>query len=281
MATFRAQLQANLPHLSQKEQQLAKYLLHEQKDINEMSIQSISAATKVSTATISRFGKKMGYASFQALRLALAQEGADEYSNNLFEEINDSDSLQNMAQKIFTSNIDTLKSTSSDLNDRDLNKAIELILHAETLGIFGLGASNVVALDGYHKFLRTYITLSYAADFHMQLMGMTRLTEKDTAIIISHSGTDQDAIELAKVAQEHGVPIILITGARNAPLTKYAAVVFQAIAEETQYRAEAVHALIAQISLMDTLFVLTAVKKHDSSADILEKIRETIKQTRE
>jgi DNA-binding MurR/RpiR family transcriptional regulator len=59
-----------------------------------------------------------------------------------------------------------------------------------------------------------------------------------------------------------------------------ATVLLVAIAEETQYRVEALHALIAQLSLMDTLFILCAVQLDQGAAAVLEQIRATIHKTR-
>lgn len=278
MGTFRAHLQANRSRLGDKELQLADYLLTHQTTASQLSIQALSAATGVSTATVSRFAKRLGYPGFQALRVALAQLPTS--PPPLFEEISDTDSMLEMAQKIFALNAAALQTTSAALNEETLAAAVHAITVAHTVGLFGLGASNIVALDGYHKFLRTQLTLSYASDYHMQLMAMTRLAPGDCAILVSHSGTDADALALAAIAHETGVRLIVITGAANSPLAQRADVVLVALAEETQYRDEALHALIAQLSLMDTLFMLTAVKSAPATANLLARIRQTIQNTR-
>jgi DNA-binding MurR/RpiR family transcriptional regulator len=87
-------------------------------------------------------------------------------------------------------------------------------------------------------------------------------------------------LALAQVAHDHEVPLIVITGAAKSPIAKLADVVFVAIAEETQYRVEALHALIAQMSLMDTLFMLCAVSMDEGSTAVLANIRQAIEKTR-
>ena len=99
--------------------------------------------------------------------------------------------------------------------------------------------------------------------------------------MVSHTGTDRDALALAQVAHEQHVPLIVISGAPKSPVAKLADVLLVAIAEETQYRVEALHALIAQISLMDTLFILCAVQLDEGSAAVLDQIRKTITKTRQ
>ncbi|MCI1987372.1 MAG: MurR/RpiR family transcriptional regulator [Lactobacillus sp.] len=277
MHNFALQFQANRQRLSTKERTLGQFLLQNQQAASTWSISTLSTKTNISTATISRFAKNLGYPNFQSLRLALAMPQG---KHQLFEEIGDHDSLLTMADKVFGANIDALQATASNLTENQLQHAVTLLTQAKQVGLYGLGASNLVALDGYHKFLRTPITTNYASDFHMQLMSITRLTPADCAVIISHTGTDRDALALAQVAADHHVPLIVISGAPKSPIAKLATVLLVAIAEETQYRVEALHALIAQLSLMDTLFILCAVQLDQGAAAVLEQIRATIHKTR-
>ncbi|WP_225048441.1 MurR/RpiR family transcriptional regulator [Lacticaseibacillus kribbianus] len=277
MPDFNALLQANRPHLSHKEQALGDYLSHHAAAASTQSLTALAQASGVSTATLSRFAKALGYANFQALRVALAQAPAHP---PLFAEIDDGDAPLAVAHKLFALNQTALAATVDRLDEKTLTRAVALIVGAKTLGLFGLGASNLVALDGYHKFLRTPVNVAYTTDYHMQLMAATRMTAQDAAIVISHTGKDQDALRLAQVLQGNGTPLIVITGNARSPLATLADCLLVAVAEETEYRAEAMHALIAQLSLMDTLFVLAASATDADSAQVLDAIRRTIAGTR-
>ncbi|WP_262315811.1 MurR/RpiR family transcriptional regulator [Lacticaseibacillus parakribbianus] len=277
MPDFNALLQANRPHLSQKEQGLGDYLVQHAAAASTMSISALAQVTGVSTATLSRFAKALGLANFQALRVALAQAPAH---LPLFEELDASDAPLAVAKKLFALNQTALAATADRLDAATLEQATGLITGAKTLGLFGLGASNLVALDGYHKFLRTPIDVAYTMDYHMQLMAATRLGEQDAALVISHTGIDLDALALAETLQHNQVPLIVITGDARSPLAAKADCLLVAVAEETEYRAEAMHALIAQLSLMDTLFVLAASATDTDSAKVLDAIRGTIAKTR-
>lgn len=274
MSNFALRLHAYQNNLSDKENKLAKYLLTNQTAISHSTISELSAQTGISTATISRFAKNLGFTNFQDLKLNLVQTEAED---NLLVEIDPDDSPKTIAEKTFASNIDALKATENTLNNADLVKCVDLILQAKHLGLFGLGASNVVALDGYHKFLRTSIDVIYVEDFHMQLMNATRLTASDVMLLISHSGENRDAIALAKLAKARHTPIILITSSANSTLANIADVKLVSIAEESMYRTEALHALIAQISIIDALFMMTAIK---TDRKIALEIRQEIEKTR-
>lgn len=278
MPNFQLQLQIYHDKLSVTELSLAHFITAHQKEASQLSISKLSKRTEISIATISRFAKKLGYANFQSMRVALAKDTST--PAQLFEEISPDDSTLAMAQKVFTSNIEALKMTRINLDSDDLNQAVDLIVGCKRLGIYGLGASNIVALDGYHKFLRTAINVFYSADYHMQLMSITPLLPEDAAIIISHSGEDADALALAQIAHDNHVPLIVITSAPTSHLARLADVYLVSVADEARYRTEALHALIAQMSIMDALFMISAVKTNNQSALLIEEIRHQIKQTR-
>ena len=280
MHDFLVQLQIYKPNLSRQEKKLADYLQQHPDRASHANIAELSAITGVSTATISRFAKALGYPSFQALKMALVQS-TPEPDHTLFAELSPDDSVEMLAHKIFTSNIDALRTTLTNLDSAALTKAVDWITHAHQLGLFGLGASNLVALDGYHKFLRTAIPVVYAADYHMQLMAATHLTAADAMILTSHSGKDKDAIALAELAKKQNVPLIVITGAPGSHLAKMADAAFVAVAEESRYRTEALHALIAELSLMDTLFMISAIQTNSQTAPLFRRVRSTIDATRQ
>lgn len=266
-------------HLSEKYRQIADYILKQNTFDAHLTIQDFAAACQVSTATISRFAKVLGFTNFQALKLALIAK--EPLKSPLFHEISTDDSFTTMAEKIFASNSNALQATWSLLTETQLQKAVALINHATLLSLFGLGASGIVAQDGYHKFLRTTIPTIYNQDYHMQLMQATKMTKHDCAILISHSGQNKDALELARILKQNKVPLIVITSFGNSTLAKLGDVTLLSISEETNYRAEALHALIAQISLIDSLFMMVAVNNSDQTEQTFHEIRAEIDRTRQ
>lgn len=272
-------LRSYYDNFSEKYKQIADYIFQETQFNQRLTIQEFAANCGVSTATISRFAKILGFDNFQAFKMALLTKEAT--TSPLFHEINKNDSFTTMAEKIFTSNSNALKATWSLLTEEQLQKAVALINRAHLLSLFGLGASGIVAQDGYHKFLRTSIPTVFNQDYHLQLMQATKLTNQDCAIIISHSGQNKDALELARILKERQVPLIIITSFGNSSLAKLGDITLLSISEETNYRAEALHALIAQISLIDSLFMMVAVNNGQETEQSFKEIRAEIDRTRQ
>lgn len=265
--------------LSHSEKKVANYLMDNQIKAAQLSIQELSEEINVSTATLSRFAKKLGYQSFQKLKIALSIPPENENSELLSDLSSDDDALT-IAKKVFAANITSLKDTEKFLDRDKLEAALSLLTQADKTAFFGLGGSQIVALDAYHKFMRTSLDGEYQSDYHLQLMLATKLTEHDCAIVISHTGRNREILQLCELLQENQVPIICITSYASSPLAKIAKVTLLAFAEETSYRSEAVSAMQAQFSLVDSLFMLYSVANFSNNSQARKKIREAIKKTR-
>ena len=260
---------------------IADYLLKHPQTSSALTITDLAKETNSSISSISRFAKKLGFNNFQELKInLLTSTNEKKEANNLFQEINPSDSLKDMAKKIFTSNISALNATIDTISQKQLENVLEIITQKTSIAFFGLGASAIVALDGYHKFLRSDKTPLFANDYHMQLMMATTLKANSCAVIISHSGENKDALRIAQKLKEKNIATIGITSYGNSSLTKIVDVTLLSISEETNYQDEALHAIIAQISLIDTLFVLTAMTDDLQTTDVFQEIRATINDTR-
>ncbi|GKQ43395.1 transcriptional regulator [Companilactobacillus sp. RD055328] len=262
--------------LNGKYLQIADFLLNNQFDEN-LSIQRLAKDCDVSPATISRFVKILNLKNFQSLKLALLNR---KINFPIYHGIDKDDSYLEIAQKTFSANIAALNSTIALLDEKSLEQAVSCIINSNVVALFGLGASEIVAQNGYHKLLRTATNVTHATDYHMQLMQATRLQERDCAIIISHSGENKDILEIAKVLHDNSVPMIVITSFGNSAITKYATFTLLSISEEKNFRVDALHALIAQMSIIDSLFMMIAVRSGKKTDEVYQSIRAEINKTR-
>lgn len=265
--------------LSDKEKRIADYISAHPADIVHGTISTISEALDVADATVFRFCKRLGFKGFQAFKIALASEQINE-SDSIHAHISKDDSEFVIAQKVFTSNIQALKDTAAILDETQMNLANHILNQAKTIAFFGIGGSSVIAMDAYHKFMRSPLNCLFNIDSHFQLMQAAKLTKDDCAVIISHSGINKDILNIANVAKETGAKLIVITSYSIAPLAKLADALLLSTAEETDYRSEALASRITQLSLIDALFVNTMFKNNPNSTKSLEEIRHAIAKTK-
>ena len=267
------------PGFGASSQKIADFLINNLPDSNHRSIQELADEIDTSISTISRFAKRIGYDNYPELQLAIKQQldNPDQVSAD----IDKHDSNMLVAEKVFRSNSSSLNKTFDLLSESSLNQAVELIAHCQQLIFFGLGASEVVALDGYHKFLRTQVESVFNSDYHMSLMQAAKMDEKDCAIVISHSGQNLDTLKMARILKENHVPIIVITSFSSSALAQLGTVTFYSASDDSKYRSQALSSLISQMSIIDCLYMSVMRDEARHNSPKLSRINSVIEQTRE
>jgi DNA-binding MurR/RpiR family transcriptional regulator len=267
------------PRFSEKEKQIADYIFKNPEKIVHGTINEVAEDLGVADATVFRFCKRIGFKGYHAMKIALASETITPIKE-IHEKITDEDNEWEIAEKVFKSNIQTLEYTLQLLDRSTIEKAVELISTADRVHFFGTGGSSVIAMDAFHKFIRTGIKAYAYTDTHFQLMAASQLTPKDLAVVISHSGTNIDTINILNAAIENGAKVIGMTSFPKSPISQKAEVVLLTSSEETDYRSEALTSRIAQLSIIDALYVNIMVKNKELSKESLEKVRKAISKTR-
>lgn len=267
------------PRFSEKEKKIANYILESPEQIIHSTINEVADDLNVADATVFRFCKRIGFKGYQAMKIALASEIMTPIQQ-IHEEITEQDNEKTVAEKIFKSNHRSLENTLQILESDALKRAVSLLLNARRVEFFGIGGSAVIAMDAYHKFLRTGIQAFAFIDTHFQLMSASQLTTDDVAVIISHSGTNKDTIQILNTANENGAKTIGITSFPKSPISQRVDVPLITSAEETEYRSEALASRISQLSLIDALYVNVMIKNKDKAKQSLQKIRDVIAETK-
>ncbi|WP_141430412.1 MurR/RpiR family transcriptional regulator [Bacillus sp. 03113] len=265
--------------LSEKEKKIANYILEDPERIVHRTINEVAVDLNVADATVFRFCKTIGFKGYQALKIALASETMTPLQQ-IHEDINDLDDEKTIAEKVFNSNIRTLENTLQIIDGKAIAKAVDMLIQANNVELYGTGGSSVIAMDAFHKFLRTGIKAFSFIDSHFQLMSASQLSEHDVAVVISHSGANKDTINILKAARKNGAKTIGITGFPKSYIGQHVDVALYTSAEETEYRSEALSSRIAQLSLIDALYVNLMITNKDKAKYSIEKVRDVITETR-
>lgn len=264
---------------SEKEKRIADFILNNPDKIIHGTINQIAAEIELADSTVFRFCKRLGYTGFQDMKIALASEQTNEL-NNIHEKISKTDDEKTVLEKIFQSNVQTLIDTLEVIDEAAFSLAVEKIMASNKIEFFGVGGSNAVAMDAYHKFIRTGLPVNYQVDSHLQLMASSQLKKGDVAILISHTGHTKEILEILEVLKENEVYTIGITGFSESPLNRGVDLSLNTISEETDFRSEALASRIAQLTILDALYVSLMMKLGDQATDALEVIRQAIQKKR-
>lgn len=184
------------------------------------TVADVADIAEVSQPTVIRFCAAIGCDGFQDFKIRLAQSlalGTPATQSAISEE----DGPGEVAAKIFDYTMTSLDWARHKLDIKQINAAVELILKARSLEIFGFGASAIVAQDFQQKFPLLGIPCHATMDSHQQLMAASMMRPDDVAVVISNTGATLSIVELARLAHEQGAKVIAITGTSHTALANY------------------------------------------------------------
>ncbi len=251
------------------EEKIAQYILSNPEHTTNLAISELAKICHTSEASIVRFCKTLNLKGFQDLKIKIAASLAIN-RKELDGGIAMDDSLSDIVQKISNFNKQAIEQASSVLDLDSLEQAIHVMSTAKRIDFFGMGASGLVAYDAMSKFMRINIPCYYYRDSHLQLTSAANLSKGDVAVGISYSGSTREVVEALKIARERGAHTISITKVGTHPLTEIAHTNLFVSSQEAVFRMGAMASRIAQLNLIDILFVGIAIKKYHEVIGYLE-----------
>jgi RpiR family carbohydrate utilization transcriptional regulator len=250
--------------LRSAEKRVADYFTNHSDEIIHFTVTEMAEKCGVSEATVVRTCQQLGYKGFQELKIIIAQDLLPA-KTILYDEVDITDSLDVVADKLFQSNINALISTRKIIDTKEVNKAVKAILSAANVYIFAVGTSGPIAIDLQNKLIRIGIPVFLSVDSHVQIIFATHLKKGDVAIGISHMGGSRDIVETMETARQNEAITICITSFSKSPITQVSDIKLFTSAQETKFRTEAITSRVAQLTVTDLLYTYIALAKADDS----------------
>ncbi|MBQ8081745.1 MAG: MurR/RpiR family transcriptional regulator [Clostridia bacterium] len=251
---LRIVLREKLPALSGKEKQLARYILEHPDQAVGMSIGELAQASGVSASTIVRFCRGLDYSGYKEFSRSLLAKVSLPETDDEFDNIKEGDDAVTVLHNIGISSIRAIQETMQILSADPLEKAVELLLRARRIDLYGMGSSGVVAHDAAMKFARLRKAVVSYQSISDQLLSALTMTPEDVAIIISYTGNTLGILELIRHLKSQGVPVISITRYGQNPTSDLADIALHTCSNETLKRSGAMSSRIAQMVVLDTLY---------------------------
>jgi len=273
-------IKSQLTSLKPAERRVADYILDNINKVIHLSITKMAENAGVSEATVVKFCQHIGYSGYQELKIILAQAGEKDYREHIYGEIEANDDIDIIIKKIFQIYNQSLNNTKELLQNTDVKTGIEMILKARRLYFFGFGASGIVAEDADLKFKRINYVAEALIDNHKQKTVGALLTKEDVVIAISDSGRTKELIESLKIVKNVMAKIITITSNSGSPITKLADITLLTSSQETPFRGSALASRMAQLAVIDVLFLGAAVAEYTKTLEALEKTRVALQESK-
>lgn len=198
--------------LSELEEKIFEIMIDNQDDILKFNLTVFSEKYFVSTATVSRACKKLGYNGYSEFQ----------YAYKLFRE-NKTVSIDTYTgtNEYINKVIQDMKDNIQSFNEEIINEMVKYLVNSQQVEIFGVGRTLSVCREAATKLTFAGKISSTRGDWDERRAVARYLRENDLAILISISGETEEIIECAKTLRENNVNVIGIVGTKDSSLLNY------------------------------------------------------------
>lgn len=254
-----------MKYFSKSEKLVAEYILNEPQKVVNFTTKELSEKCYTSEAAVIRFCKRVGIHSFKDFKIALAKEISLEKHEFIYDTpIKFDDNIGEVINKVITKSIKALQTTSQLLSTQQLEEAIAILHGAKRIYLYGAGGSSIVAQDLTLKLLRINRLAFHHPDIHVQMTNAANMDEHDVLFVVSTSGATKEVIQLIETAKEKNTKTILLTQQKNSFARRKADIILDISVEEENIRVGTMSARIAELAVVDALFIGLCIKLGDT-----------------
>jgi DNA-binding MurR/RpiR family transcriptional regulator len=205
---------------------IAEHLLRHPVHGSSLSIEDLAAAIGVSTATLSRFARVLGFHGFPELRAALADtlQGVlkpVEKLRGALARAGGDDPLRSSLQETLAN----LRATAEELDPSAVGRVVARLSSAPAVYVLGFGLSaHLAALLalGLQPFCRHVVNVVEYGGTEIAAGRLMNLQRGDVLIAISFPRYASDAVHLTRFALDRGAAVVALTDSVASPLAALA-----------------------------------------------------------
>ena len=265
------------PNFSPTEQKIATFILENTFEVIDMTIEDMAEKIGTSVASISRFTKKIGFESFYLLKLGIAKEFVNSSNKNISLNINENSTATDIYTNVAKTNSAILEESIENFNTEKMEEISEILLNANHIYIFAMGASGILAKEAWYKFIRLGLKCSMIEDFHSQLLQASVLDEKDVALIFSHSGINKDVLILLEIINETSACSIGVTNYARTPFSQSVDICLFFSETSTPMDKVGFSSRIPQLIIIESLYRILSLKLGEKSKVCQERYKKIFK----
>ncbi|MTI17582.1 MurR/RpiR family transcriptional regulator, partial [Rhodobacteraceae bacterium RKSG542] len=228
-------LKAQFDALTRAERQLANSLLENYPMSGLGTIAEVATASGVSTPTVVRLARKLGFTGFSQMQAALRAELEETISNPITKRDKWAADAPptHILNRFAASAMDNLQQTLGQVDPHGFDEAL-IILAATDRPLHIMGGRITRALADYFfthmQVIRGNVT-AIASNANTWPHYLLNMKAGDTLVIFDIRRYEHDILKFAELASEKDVEIILLTDEWGSPASRYAKHTFRAYIE--------------------------------------------------
>lgn len=254
-------IQSQYTRFSKGQKLIAQYILKNYDKVAFMTACKLGETVGVSESTVVRFSNALGYSGYPKLQDALQELIKNKLTTvqrvDMIKEFNDDSAI---LKKIVKSDIDNIKDTLDEIDEKAFEEASNRILKAKRIYIVGMRSSFTIAqylgfylgiiLDSVHV-IRT--------DMGDAFEQVVKINEDDVLIAVSFPRYSKKSYQIVSYAKEKGAHIVSLTDSLFAPVASFT----DNLLLVKSNMASFVDSLVPALSIANALIVSVGMKEKE------------------
>ena len=265
-----------MPNLTPLEARVVDTVFGRRDFSDATALKDVAEDAGVSEAMVVKIAKKLGFAGYRDFRANVAGYVRLPIAE-MHEELSPDDTASDIIQKVFRASTQALEETLAIADVEAFERAADLIHGTRQRDLYGVGGSAQIARDVSHKMLRIGVRTNVFDDAHMMAMSAGLLGQDDLAIGFSHSGATLIVLDALQLARRNGARTIAVTNYLGSPIAEAADVVLCSTARGSPLLGENAAARVAQLTMLDAIFVLVAQRDHARAERNLSRTKDAVR----
>lgn len=204
---------------------IADYVLRNQVRVTALGIEELADACDVSTATISRFARDLGFKNYAAMRGAVAEtlQSVLQPVEKLRSTIARRAAKAAPALESLGYAEAALTATRRGLAGNEIDRVGALLTKARTVYVLGFGLSSFLAgalAMHLQPFCRHVVEVAASGGTEVAASHLATITDRDVLVVISLPRYTLDVVPLTRFARDAGVTVVSITDSPASPLAE-------------------------------------------------------------
>ena len=270
-------IQNMLDQLPASERKIAQFILENPQSILNSTVNDIGLQANTSGAAVIRLCKSLGLNGFQDLKVRIAGDLVKPVEQG-YRDIEPDESFFSIVQKTTSNSIQSIRDSEEIINYEELERAVQTLSNAQNIHFFGIGASHIIAVDAQQKFLRIHKNATAFTDTHLVATLIANANKEDVVFGISYSGETAEVMKVMSLAKERGIQTISLTKYGQSSVSSLADIkLFTAYSGEAPFRSAATSSRLAQLFIIDILFLSMATVQYEQTVQSIDQTREAIR----
>jgi RpiR family transcriptional regulator, carbohydrate utilization regulator len=265
-----ARIRAHVPNLQPSDARVAQVFVDRPNVVIYRSASEVAEMADTSSATVVRCAQKLGFKGFHDLKLALAQELAVfEREAEQASEVASDPRLAVLAQ-VTKAGAETVRDAGAMVRPEVFEAVVSALGAARQVLFVGVGTSTPLCQDAAYRFMAVGVPAVAPQDVHVQHVNARLLGAEDVCVVVSHTGSTRESLQVAEAAAATEATTVAITSFARSPLTELVDHVIVAGARELSFRTEAMASRLAHLAMLDALLVAVAAENGERAQRALQ-----------